>query len=128
MFKKSTLIRFFRFGITGLLTTILHTVIAYFVYNFIIQISAVANGVGFTCSTLFSYLVNAKWSFNSPITRKNMKRYIIVCLGGFLITLTISMISDYMKYSYLLSIAMVVVVVPPLSFLFHNFWTFRKRQ
>lgn len=74
----------------------------------------------------FSYLMNSLWSFQTRVSSQRFGRFVSVSLIGLTLTLVISGIFDWQGYPAAYSIIVVVLTLPVLSFLAHNFWTFRQ--
>ena len=114
-----------RFTISGVLVTGLHVLIATAFIQIVSLAPALANGVAFVVATIFSYLINTTWSFSIPLHGKNLFRFCIVSCGGLFLAMTISGTAHYYGLHYLYGISLVVCIVPPVTFLLHNFWTYR---
>ena len=84
-----------------------------------------ANGAAFCVATLLSYLVNTFWTFRRQATGHNAIRYWIVAVLGLGLTLLLSGAAEAAEFHYLVGIALVVALVPPLTFLLHSHWTYR---
>ena len=84
-----------------------------------------ANGLAFAVATLCSYVVNTKWSFAKKLQRHNFFRFIVVALFGLGTTMAVAKAAQAAGLSDYLGIVVVVVVMPPIMFLLHNFWTYR---
>ncbi len=87
--------------------------------------AAVANGIAFVICTFTSYLINTYWSFSHRPGAANFARFITVACIGLSLTILISGTAERLGLSYWIGIAAVAFVVPPTTFLMHNFWTFR---
>jgi hypothetical protein len=74
---------------------------------------------------LCSYQLNTRWSFSAVVEQKNFYRFSFVSAIGLLLAVSISGTAEYFGFNYLIGIAMVVCIVPIVSFLFHNFWTYK---
>ncbi len=111
---------------SGLLATGLHVLIAVSFIRLILPSPIIANGVAFVTATLFSYLINTLWSFSSRLHGKNLRRYILVSALGFLLALVIAGLAEHYGLPYVCGIALVVLIVPPVTFLLHSFWTYRE--
>lgn len=114
-----------RFTISGFLITGLHVLIATTLIQIILLDPSLANGVAFVVATVFSYLINTTWSFSSPLHRRNLLRFCFVSFVGLVLAMTISGAVQYYGLHYWYGIAFVVCIVPPVTFLLHNFWTYR---
>lgn len=118
--------RVLRFGITGLVVTGVHVLVAAGLIRFLRFDPKLANGVAFVIATALSYGVNTLWSFSSPIGGSNFVRFISVSTVGLLLTLTFSGAAQYLGLHYIYGILVVVCTVPLVTFLLHHFWTYRK--
>lgn len=124
---KSTplLTRTLRFGCTGLFITGLHVLIATLFIQLVWPSPPLANGVAFCCATLVSYLLHTIWSFSGQLQGRTLFRFILVSILGLLLSMLVSWAIQQLGLSYLVGIAAVVLVLPPVNFLLHNFWTYR---
>jgi putative flippase GtrA len=114
-----------RFAISGLLVTGLHVLIATAFIQFVLPVPSLANGVAFVVATVFSYWINTTWSFSSTLHGRNLVRFCIVSFVGLFLAMFISGAAQYYGLHYLYGIAFVVCIIPPVTFLLHNFWTYR---
>jgi len=117
--------RLVRFGATGLLVTGLHVIIAFSMVQEGIAVAA-ANGFAFAIATSISYIMNTLWSFSASVGWKTATRFLTVTLICSAVAVGVSGGIDALGGSPALSIGGVVLVVPPLSFLLQNFWTYRS--
>jgi putative flippase GtrA len=115
----------FRFAFSGLLVTGLHVLIASTFIQIVLPSPAIANGVAFVVATVFSYLINTMWSFSSPLHGRTLTRFFLVSFIGLSLSMAISGTVQYIGLDYLYGIGFVVCIVPPITFLLHNFWTYR---
>lgn len=114
-----------RFAITGLLVTGLHVLVAAGIINFLLPVPTIANGMAFLVATTFSYMLNTMWSFSSSVKRDNFLRFILVSLVGLFLAVFVSGVAEYSEMHYMFGIGLVACIVPPVTFLLHNFWTYR---
>lgn len=114
-----------RFAISGLMVTGLHVLIATAFIQIILPVPSIANGVAFLVATVFSYLINTMWSFSSPLHGRNLFRFCVVSCIGLFLAMTISGTAQYYGLHYLYGIGLVVCIVPPTTFVLHNFWTYK---
>ena len=117
--------RVIRFICTGICITGVHIAIA-FICIFLLQFnSPEANGLAFIVSTLLSYMINTLWSFSSVPKKKNFYRYFVVACIGFFFSVSISFVIQELGKQAFIGTILVALVVPPLTFLLHNFWTYK---
>lgn len=126
MADRGILIKACRFGFSGLLVTGIHAIVASLLITTVMPNPALANGIAFLTSTVFSYTINALWTFSSPLHGRNLVRFLQVSVLGFMIAVTVSGAAEHYGLHYWYGIALVICTVPPITFLLHNFWTFRR--
>lgn len=117
--------RFGRFAITGLGATGVHVVVALTLINLWLTSPPIANGIAFCIATAFSYVANTRWSFNARLHSKTLARFIIVSLVGLCLSMSLALIAEQAGWPPLGGIALVVCIVPGVSFVLHSQWTYR---
>lgn len=118
--------RVLRFGISGVLVTALHVGLAVALITTVAAPPPTANGIAFLAATAFSYVINTSWSFSKPLHGQNFVRFVIVAAIGGGLAVMLSAMAHRLGLQYMVGIALVVLVVPPTTFLLHNFWTYRE--
>jgi putative flippase GtrA len=118
--------RAIRFAITGLIVTGIHVLVAASIIHLVYPDQMLSNGIAFLVATTFSYLANTIWSFSNPITRANFLRFISVSSFGLLLAITVSGTAQHFDLHYMYGIALVACTIPPITFLLHSIWTYRK--
>jgi len=114
-----------RFGLTGLLVTGLHIIVAVLFINHVIPNPPLANGVAFAFAAITSYLINTTWSFSGRLYGQTLIRFMVVSTIGFCFAILVSWIIQQLGYGYLAGIFAVAIAVPLLTFYLHNSWTYR---
>lgn len=114
-----------RFALTGVLTTMIHFFIAIFSIEYLIFLPPLANGIAFIGANIFSYFINSVWSFSSIPNFRTSLGYLVVSVMGLCLSVSISFVMYKLGFSYFIGIAAVILIVTPLTFLTHNYWTFR---
>lgn len=123
--RRFIFVRAIRFSFVGLLVTAVHAVIAIIFIQLLLINPPLANGVAFIGATLLSYIINTVWSFSSKLHGKTLSRFAVVSIIGFLSAMLVSWIAQVSGYNYLQGICAVAIMIPPLTFLLHNFWTYK---
>ena len=113
-----------RFGTTGLLATGLHVSVAVSVIKYVLPAPVMANGAAFVVATIFSYLLNTKWSFARPLHGRNLLRFCVVSFAGLLLAMLVSGAAERWGLHYMWGIFFVVLTVPPVTFWLHRSWTY----
>jgi len=114
-----------RFALSGVLVTALHVLIATVFINLVLPEATLANGIAFLIATITSYWINTHWSFSSKLHGKNLIRFGVVSLLGLGLAVGVSGVVQAYGFPYLYGISAVVFTVPPITFILHNFWTYR---
>ena len=114
-----------RFGIGGLVATFVHVLLAYLLIVSWAADAAVANGLAFCGATWVSYRVNTRWSFSSHPTPRRLLRFLVVAALGSLMSALIGGTADRLGFPWWCGILLVVLCVPPLTFVAHRLWTYR---
>ena len=117
--------RLSRFIVTGLGSTLLHAVVALTLIDDFHSAPPAANGIAFCLATVFSYVVNTLWSFSAYLHGKNLRRFLGVSVIGFFLAMGLAWVAEFLGWPPIAGVGLVVVVVPGLSFLMHNGWTYR---
>lgn len=123
----SLLSRLVRFGMTGIGVTALHVVVAASLVELSHAGPAAANGIAFIAAALVSFLVNARFTFRAQAAGGPLVRFLLVTGLCGALSAAIAAVAEAQGLDYRIGIAAVVAIVPVLSFLLHNFWTFRPR-
>ncbi|HSW05009.1 GtrA family protein [Aquabacterium sp.] len=84
-----------------------------------------ANVLAFVVANLFSFWANSRWTFQSRRNLRRYARFITVSLAGLALTLSISALGQALGWHYLASVALLVGVLPIVSFGANRFWTWR---
>lgn len=114
-----------RFAITGLLSTAIHVAVAAALIELAGYSSTMANGTAFVAATAGSYALNTLWSFASRPRTKSLVRFATVSSIGWLLTVSISAWAERLDLHYMVGIGLVVIAVPPATFVMHRYWTYR---
>ncbi|WP_338642057.1 GtrA family protein [Burkholderia pyrrocinia] len=117
--------RLVRFGLSGLCSTAIHTLVASALFALFDATLVAANAVAFLCATAFSYLANTLWSFSSTVRTRNALRFLVVTLAGFVETLLLARAAEALDVSRAMSIVAIALLIPPTTFVLHRLWTYR---
>lgn len=85
----------------------------------------IANGIAFLMATATTYCLNTYWTFARTATRRNLVRFLLVAALGGAISVAITSMAELSGLHYGLGILLLLLTVPPLTFVLHKFWTYR---
>ena len=117
--------RALRFACSGILVSALHAAIAFTLLRFVTTSPALANGGAFVTATAASYALNTLWSFSRRPTGRTLQRFVAVSVTGLVLAMAIARQCELLGLSNWQGIVAVVILLPPITFLLHNFWTYR---
>ena len=75
-----------------------------------------------------SCIINTSWSFSSKLSRHVIFKFGIVSIIGLLVSVSVSWITEELGVGYLFGIFFVVIISPAITFILHNFWTYKNSQ
>ena len=114
-----------RFAIVGITATFIHVMLAMFFIQQIHWHPSIANGMAFIAANLFSYAANTRWSFESKMSVKSWRRFLAVSFLAWVLTISISWLVQSQGGHHILGITLVVLLIPPLSYIGHKIYTYK---
>lgn len=119
-----------RFGVVGLVATLVHYAALTVLVELLAIPPALANGLSFCAAVAVSYFGQASWVFN--VDRKAPQapaRFGLIAVLGLLANVGIMAVShDMLGLDYRIGFIVSVVIVPMLTFLANKFWVFRPHR
>jgi putative flippase GtrA len=113
-----------RFALVGVMSTAVHVLVAGLLIGQADWHPGAANAVAFAIANLASYGANSLWSFRAPLDTRRFGRFALVSGLAFGLTVAIASAVDAGGGHPALGIALVVVLVPGLSYAAHRWYTF----
>jgi putative flippase GtrA len=118
-------IRLWRFTAAGLAATAIHAAAAWLLIAVGLG-AGWANALATIIAATASYLMHTFWSFGAtPATGNALRFVVVVAFCAAVAGLAARAIAGATGSSNL-SILAAVIIVPPLSFILHNAWTYRR--
>ena len=114
-----------RFVIVGVATTGIHLVVELSLFNFAEFSTIFANACAFLVATIFSYVLNTIWSFSRKINTNIFRKYLFVSFVGLMVSISIAKASEIIGLDNLQGTFLVILILPMVSFLLHNYWTYK---
>ncbi|MGX5174446.1 GtrA family protein [Aliikangiella sp. IMCC44653] len=123
--RLSTLQQLFRFAYCGVISTLIHFLVALSIIELFIESATVANIGGFSIALFVSYGLNFKVVFRTNSTATTFKRFLVVNTSLFLLTILFSFWADLNNIKPLYTLLVTISIIPIFNFLLHKVWTFR---
>lgn len=113
-----------RFALVGVAATLIHIMVAVSLIEWQGLHPGIANGVAFIPANLASYVANTCWSFKARMGLGNWGRFVIVSFAAWVLTMAIASAVAEAGGHYLLGISLVIILVPMLTFVAHQRFTY----
>lgn len=113
---------FSRYVCVGILNTLLHWSVFFLSYSFFCLGQSVSNLMGFLVSVIFSFFMNAKFTFRQNTSAPKFISYIIF-MGG--LSYVVGWIADYIKIDSIFTVSIFSILSLFLGFLYAHHVTFR---
>lgn len=116
-----------RFAVVGGLATAVHVAVFFLLQRTTSLSPTVATVPAFLCAVLLSYSLNFRWTFRADGShRRRFPRFALLALAGAFANVGIMYVTtDLLGWAPALGLAVVVTVIPVLSFLGNRSWSFR---
>ena len=117
------------FGTVGMLATVVHVSLAYFLMIQTETNPYLANLAGFLAAFGISFIGNARLTFRYDGNLSGPAvRFLVISLASLALTSTITALVEAYGLPRWTYVAMTLAVVPPVTFLLSKFWVFASRQ
>lgn len=114
-----------RFALVGAAATLIHVMVTAGLIEWVGVYPGIANGAAFIAANLASYVANTCWSFEARMRLGNWGRFLAVSFAAWVLTVIIASAVSEVGGHYLLGIALVIALVPALTFVAHQKYTYR---
>ena len=120
---KSFILQLGKYGLFGVIATLIHLFTAWLVLYIFASSVFVANSVAFFTAFIFSYIFQTLYVFVSEFHFVKFFKFFTVQFGTFLLSF-IGSNFVHLQNQYLHTL-LIVAIMPLISFVIHKFWTFK---
>lgn len=127
-FLSDDFTRFIKFGLVGVLNTIINWVL-FILLNSIGVYYIISNIIAYSISTLNSYLWNSKWVFKyngDNVNQTTFKFITLNIIGLVLNTIILFLLVDIIKLPKIISLIITTGIVMILNYFINKLWVFKK--
>lgn len=127
-FLLEDLSRFIKFGLVGLLNTIINWIL-FILLNSMGVYYIISNIIAYSISTLNSYLWNSKWVFKytgDNVNQTTFKFITLNIIGLVLNTIILFLLVDIIKLPKIIALIIATGVVMILNYFINKLWVFKK--
>lgn len=132
--EKNILIQFIKFGIVGVINTILSYVITNGCYYAIGLHEQISNIIAFIITVPISFILNGKFTFEKKQNKKELTKSLVKVYASYSITgLFLSAILLYIQEEiigiphYVATLVNLIVTVP-CNFVLNKFWVYKNKE
>jgi putative flippase GtrA len=120
------LLQMVKFGFVGLSATAIHIAMLFFLVEKLGLGPVLASIPAFLTALVISFLINHHWTFVvKGAYGRYFSRYAAVSVAGLALNIAIMYGTvSLMHQSYVVGLAVVIVLVPSISFMLQRYWTF----
>jgi len=115
-----------RYALIGVCNTVVHLSIVGLLTWLVGFNQMYANTVAYIVASSFSFVMNAKWSFQRKPGARNYARFQLVSVLGLIASATLGHLGDYFGWHFAVTVFLIALTVPVVSFLLHRSYTFSK--
>jgi len=122
-------IQFIKFGVIGILNTIIQYIVFYFFYSIFGLYYIFSSAFGYFCGVLNSYLLNRSWTFKSKYCnkRKEFAKFTIVNIFSLGINLIVlELLVSYSVFRPEIAQVFAIMFSMVANFVGNKFWTFNS--
>jgi len=126
--QKALFWQIIRFAIIGIMASAWHFMMVYLLVSQLQQHPLIANIFAFFSAFLISYFGHSLWTFKEKKHNHNhvIKKFFLVAVFGFILNEGgYFLLLSFTSFSYLLSLLIVLLVVPLITFIMSKYWAFQ---
>lgn len=117
--------QFVKYSLVGLIGTFLQSMTLVLLVENYDFYPLVGSLIGFVFSLMFSFFINAIWTFRSAKKASYFYKYFIVSLFGLGINLFIMfLLVNVLDIWYIWAQLIIIIVVPCINFILNRYWAF----
>lgn len=127
-FLNEDIVRFLKFGIVGVLNTLVNWII-FFILNTLGMYYIFSNIIAYSISTIHSYLWNALWVFkykDKASTDTTFKFITLNVVGLLLNTVILYILVDLFNLNKMLGLIITTIIIMFINYAVNKIWVFKR--
>jgi putative flippase GtrA len=126
LLKKDIITKFITYSFVGVICTLIYFISVFIIVERFGQNPVYGSTLAFIIMTVFSFLLNKKYTFGGEFTFRKLLRFLMVSLIGFILNFGIMYtVCEMLSFHYSIGELVTILVIPLVNFTLNNFWTFR---
>ncbi|MFV2045910.1 GtrA family protein [Metabacillus litoralis] len=120
------IIKFIKYSFVGIICTLIYFLSMFIFVEFFHQQPVIGASISFIIMTLFSYLLNKKYTFGGKYSHQQLLRFLVVSIIGFTLNFVIIFtVVNVLSFHYAIGEIVTILVIPLINFTLNNIWTFK---
>lgn len=126
LLNKDILMKFITYSFVGFICTLIYFISVFIFVELFDKDPVYGSTMAFIIMTVFSFLLNKKYTFGGEFTFNKLFRFIIVSLMGFILNFGIMYtVCEVLSFHYSIGELVTILVIPLVNFTLNNYWTFK---
>lgn len=129
LFNKSVSFEFIKFGLVGVINTIIHLLVLYILTEYFNIYYVLSSFIGFVVAVTNSFLLNTAWTFKKEIKEKFHFRYAkfftVSTIAAIINLSLLYLITEFIGLWYILSQIVATGFSLAINFIGNKFWTYK---
>ncbi len=124
------LTQFIKFSLIGVLNTIIHYTVFYYLYSIIGFHHLMASATGFGLAVVHSFLLNKHWTFrHHQASRYQFSKFIVISLFSLVINLSgMIFFVELLVFNPLLAQLIMIAFTLVINFVGNKYWSFKSKK
>ncbi len=124
--RKPIVQKFMMYSLVGCICTCIYFLSMFIMVEQIGKEPIVSSIISFVIMTLFSFILNMKFTFGGEFTKQKLARFFIVASIGFALNFVIMFsIVEVLSFHYLIGEIATTLTIPLVNFFLNHYWTFK---
>lgn len=124
--RKPIVQKFMMYSLVGCICTCIYFLSMFIMVEQIGKDPIVSSIISFVIMTLFSFILNMKFTFGGEFTKQKLARFFMVASIGFALNFVIMFsIVQVLSFHYLIGEIATTLTIPLVNFFLNHYWTFK---
>lgn len=126
MHIKNVAFKFIKYSFVGIICTFIYFLFIFLFVEFLKKDPVLSAAVSFVIMTVFSFLLNKKYTFGGIYSHQQLLRFSLVAGIGFTLNFIIMYaVVHLLSLHYIVGEITTLLIIPIVNFILNNFWTFK---
>lgn len=124
--RKPIIQKFMMYSLVGCICTCIYFLSMFILVERIGKEPIISSIISFVIMTLFSFILNMKFTFGGEFSKQKLVRFFIVASIGFTLNFVIMYtLVQVLSFHYLIGEIATTLTIPLVNFFLNHYWTFK---